>query len=142
MAKKRRRRSSALCVCGSGESYAKCCGPYHRGEAIPETARELMRSRYSAYARGLVDYIVETTDPEGDAWQEPVVQWREEIAEFGRNMVFLGVEIVGGESDGDRATVTFLAKLERRGRDVSFEEKSQFVRRDGRWLYSCGEPLR
>lgn len=100
-----------------------------------------MRSRYSAYARGLVDYIVETTDPEGEAWEEPMEQWRDEIADFGRQMVFLGVEILDHESVGDRAKVVFLAKLKHRGKEASFREESHFIRRKGRWLYSAGHPM-
>ena len=40
------------CPCGSGTAYDGCCGRLHRGAAQALTAEELMRSRYSAYARG------------------------------------------------------------------------------------------
>jgi SEC-C motif domain protein len=99
-----------------------------------------MRSRYSAYARLLVDYIVDTTDPDGDAWQEPVEEWRREIRQFSKETDFQGVEIIDAEVHGETGTVTFLARLQRRGEDASFTEISQFTRRDGRWLYSAGEP--
>ena len=35
------------CHCGRPESYAACCGPYHRGEATPPTPERLMRSRFA-----------------------------------------------------------------------------------------------
>jgi SEC-C motif-containing protein len=38
---------------------AACCGRYHRGERAP-TAVALMRSRYTAYVRGEIDYLVDT----------------------------------------------------------------------------------
>ena len=38
------------CLCGSGIDYQHCCGFYHSGEKIPETAEALMRSRYTAYS--------------------------------------------------------------------------------------------
>jgi hypothetical protein len=40
----------AACPCGSGGLYKACCGRFHEGSAVPATAEELMRSRYSACA--------------------------------------------------------------------------------------------
>ncbi|HAW61148.1 MAG TPA: hypothetical protein DCX26_02290, partial [Pseudomonas sp.] len=48
------------CPCGSGDALAECCGRYHAGVAAP-SAELLMRSRYSAYVLGLVDYLQATT---------------------------------------------------------------------------------
>lgn len=53
----------AACPCGSGATYKECCRRYHDGE-LPPTAEALMRSRYSAYSKGLVQYVVDTTHPE------------------------------------------------------------------------------
>ena len=50
------------CPCGSGDPLDDCCGRYHQGHPAP-TAEALMRSRYSAYALGLVDYLRDTTLP-------------------------------------------------------------------------------
>jgi SEC-C motif-containing protein len=105
---------------------------------VAETPVELMRSRYAAYAKGEVDYVVETTDPQGEAWQEPVAEWRAEIRRFGRDAEFLGVEILDAAVDGDAGEVEFRARLRANGRDTSFEERSVFVRRAGRWLYTTG----
>lgn len=97
-----------------------------------------MRSRYAAYARGEVDYIVQTTAPGSPAWQEPVHIWRDEIRRFGRKSEFLGVELLDASVDGDLGEVLFLAKLREGGEDASFEERSAFIRRDGRWFYESG----
>ncbi|MFM0874673.1 YchJ family metal-binding protein, partial [Klebsiella pneumoniae] len=48
------------CPCGSGDPLDDCCGRYHQGHPAP-TAEALMRSRYSAYGLGLVDYLRDTT---------------------------------------------------------------------------------
>lgn len=47
------------CPCGSGQSYKACCRPFHDGTATPETPELLMRARYSAYARGVPDFVCE-----------------------------------------------------------------------------------
>ena len=42
------------CPCGSRQRYDACCGRLHRRAAEAETAEELMRSRYAAYALSLI----------------------------------------------------------------------------------------
>lgn len=141
MAKKRRRRGSAqrTCPCGSGRSYGDCCGPFHRGEQSPDTPVELMRSRYSAYALGLIRYVVDTTDPDGGAWEADMQAWRRSIRSFHKQMEFVGVDVLDDQVDGDRGEVRFRARLKMGESDATFVERSEFVRRDGRWLYSDGD---
>ena len=55
-------QDSGPCPCGGGE-YSRCCGPLHRQERRAETAEQLMRSRYSAFAKGEVDYLLHTPQP-------------------------------------------------------------------------------
>lgn len=81
-----REREASLCPCKSRNSYAECCMPYHYGRAQPETAEQLMRSRYSAYFFKLTDYLVATTHPDkrapdlkerlGDVPQIVKTRWR------------------------------------------------------------------
>lgn len=97
-----------------------------------------MRSRYAAYALGNSDYIIETTDPGSPLWNDDRQLWASEISEFSRSCEFLGVDVSEETTDGDHAFVTFRARLTRGKRDASFGERSQFVRRDGRWLYHDG----
>ncbi len=97
-----------------------------------------MRSRYGAYALGLVDYIVQTTDEGSDVAQADPAQWRRSIADFCANTQFEGLEVLDTSQDGDRGRVTFLARLKQAGQDVSFREESEFVRRAGRWFYASG----
>lgn len=49
-AKSRSRTPSQPCACFSGKPYGQCCKPFHDGDKLPEP-QELMRARYSAYAR-------------------------------------------------------------------------------------------
>ena len=101
-----------------------------------------MRSRYSAYAKGLVDYIVKTTDPQGPHWRSDQEAWRAEIRRFCAETTFEGLTILEAEVlNSVCATVSFRAHLSRGGEDVSFAEKSQFRRVDDCWLYSSGEPV-
>lgn len=98
-----------------------------------------MRSRYCAYALGLVDYILATTDPEGGAWEHDRASWAADVLRFASSTSFTGLEIRSSHESGDRGEVTFHAQLRRGGDDVSFAERSSFVRVEGRWLYHDGE---
>ncbi len=98
-----------------------------------------MKSRYTAYALGLVDYIIDTTDPEGDRWEDDAEAWRDSIAEFSDSFEFRGVTILDSSVDEDSGMVHFRAELVAGATDASFEEKSLFRREEGRWLYTTGD---
>ena len=70
--------SPRLCPCQSGLRYKRCCRPLHQGAPAP-SPEALMRSRYSAYALGLVDYIIDTTLPAGPHWQADRSAWASEL---------------------------------------------------------------
>lgn len=111
-----------------------CCGPYHGGGSVP-TPLALMRSRYSAYAMGKADYIIDTTHPALKKHQPPVSRWREEILKFCQGTTFEGLDIMQVEEGDEAGFVTFKARLSKNGKDLSFIEKSRFEKEGGRWLY-------
>ena len=129
---------NAPCACHSGAKYKKCCAPWHRTGRAPNPAA-LMRSRFSAYALGLVDYVLQTTHPDGP--HHGRYGQREEVEAFCANTDFEGLEIVAASAEGDRGEVTFKATLRQGSRDASFGERSQFFKVDSRWLYHSGERL-
>jgi SEC-C motif-containing protein len=111
----------------------------HRGQPAPGV-EALMRSRYSAYVVGAVDYVIATTDPEGPLARADRDTWAEEIRQFSARTRFEKLEVREVcELDDDHGEVLFFAKLARDGADVSFTERSSFVRRNGSWLYVSGE---
>lgn len=122
-----------LCPCCSGLAYKACCGPYHQGTPAP-TAIALMRSRYSAYARGLFDYIIRTTHPKNPRYEKNLKKWAEEILHFSHETEFTKLEIVGFGEDW----VEFTAHMKQGGSPILLKEKSQFAKIDGKWLYLSG----
>lgn len=129
------------CRCHSGRTEKRCCGPLHGGRAAP-TPLALMRSRYAAYARGRIDYIIDTTHPDGPHWRADRDVWREELLPFVRGTRFVGLLILEApEPDGDSGVVAFRAELIQSGQSVIMEERSTFRRADGRWLYVDGTPV-
>jgi SEC-C motif domain protein len=126
--------SNSPCPCHSGDKYKKCCQPYHKG-ILPSNALKLMRSRYSAYALGLSDYILRTTHPDNSDYTENVEQWSENILDFCHGTRFLGLKI-GEFKDGETvAYVTFEAIFDK----GSLKEKSRFLKVEQKWLYERGD---
>jgi SEC-C motif-containing protein len=116
------------CPCGSGEAYDACCGPVVRNERPADTAEELMRSRYSAFALGDVDHVFRSWHPStrpDDLVELPHVEWR------GLEVL----DVVGGGPADDTGVVEFRA-LHATG---ALHERSRFVRRAGRWVYVDGD---
>jgi SEC-C motif-containing protein len=125
-----------MCPCGSNLADDACCARYHRGEPAP-TAEALMRSRYTAYARGEIEYLVETHDPATRGALD-----RDSIATWSRDTEWLGLEIVateyGGATDA-RGVVEFIARGTTSGKPFTQRERSRFRKLAGRWVYIDGK---
>ena len=122
------------CPCCSGNEYRKCCEIFHDG-ALPKHALELMRSRYTAYALNIPDYIIATTHPKNPHYSSDHLSWKREISEFSKNFTFHKLEITDSEEKGLAATVTFTAHISQPSCDATFTEKSAFEKVKGKWLY-------
>lgn len=132
--------SSPLCPCCSGKQYKDCCQPYHEGKAAPN-ALALMRSRYSAYAKGLVQYLLKTSHPSYESSPPTsLVEHIRAIRKFCNLTQFKDLEIFFFKTKGKhKATVCFYAQLEQEGSDCSFTEISEFELHNKQWYYCTGE---
>ena len=101
-----------------------------------------MRSRYSAFALGDVEYLVRTLHPDHLDSKTPPDELRAALRSTCRVYRYTGLTIEETLDDSqDRAHVTFLAKLFEKGADRSFRERSAFARTAEGWRYLSGEPL-
>lgn len=131
----------ASCPCG-GPSFPACCGPYLSGEAVPQTAEALMRSRYTAYTLGNEAYLRATWHP-STCPVDPIVNENERLQWLGlevKSALRLRQRKVNTEDDD---TVEFVARYKIGGRAHRLHEVSRFVRETGsgdvpRWYYLDG----
>jgi SEC-C motif-containing protein len=94
-----------------------------------------MRSRYAAFARGDVDYLVKTLSADHpDRTDDSAGEYRRAR----ENRRFLDLCILHTSSEGDVGEVLFYARIFERGVDYSFVELSGFVREGGEWRYASG----
>ena len=123
-------QSGQPCSCGSGRRYDDCCGPLLAGTRAAATAEELMRSRFTAHVACDYPYLHRTygptaklpfigeEDPSTLAWTRLVVHAHEP----------------GGNPD--TAFVDFSAYFVDEAGEHALQEKSEFQRSEGRWLYT------
>jgi len=134
-----------LCDCGSQKSYQACCQPYLSGEQDAKRPAHLMRSRYTAFCRKNIDYLIATHHP---SQREP--DDRVTLSQNVDQTEWLGLKILKADPPTpaqkaeNQATVEFVAFFRSKIQSSSIEqlhEKSEFVHEDGRWYYLRGEML-
>lgn len=129
--------TDALCPCrvtdAEKRDYADCCKPYLEEGKAPPTAEALMRSRYTAFARGDIDYLEATLAPgtREDFDRKAITHWA-------RQSQWLGLDVIstenGLESD-DEGHVEFIAHFSLEGESYAHRERSLFRKTDGRWYF-------
>lgn len=103
----------------------------HAGTTSAPTAEALMRSRFSAFAVGDVDYLLRTWDSTTrprDLTLDPGQRWQR-------------LEIVDTDGGGllhTEGTVEFRAHYRQGGRRGVLHERSRFRREGGQWVYLDG----
>ena len=124
-----RSNEQTACPCGTNVPYGDCCGRFVDDGVIPETAEQLMRSRYTAYVRRAASYLLET-------WH---ASSRPSHLELDEPVKWLGLRVVdtrGGGPQDTRGQVAFVARYRAGGTPARrLEETSRFVRESGRWYY-------
>lgn len=126
------------CHCGSAKSFETCCQPFLTGKTLPETAEQLMRSRYSAFVTLDVPYIKKTTAPESrkDFDDAGTKKWAESAD-------WKGLEILrtekGGSSD-TKGIVEFQCTYGEKGKVLEHHEVSEFRKdENGQWFFVDGD---
>jgi SEC-C motif domain protein len=122
------------CSCGSGKVYGECCGPIIAGTPAP-TAEALMRSRFTAFARGNLDHIERTC--------AKVERGKVETSGAGSSseVEWVGLQIldtIAGGTEDDTGIVEFAARYRSGDRIEVHRERSNFCREDGQWVYVDG----
>lgn len=122
------------CPCGSGLKLDACCAPYVDGTKPAPTAEALMRSRYTAFTLGNVEYLKNTLSK---AEQVDFAMTEDDLAAS----TWQSLEIrdtLGGLEGDEHGEVEFVAKYKAAGAQHVHHERSTFCREDGRWVYESG----
>jgi SEC-C motif-containing protein len=127
-----------LCYCCSGDAFAHCCQPFLENVIAPETAEELMRSRYSAYALAKVEYLLSTTHSSTRKSYST-----SSIKKWATSNKWLKLEIVSTEKgtiSDSTGIVEFKAYYLNANKFPHIhQERSTFLKENGRWYYLEGK---
>jgi len=136
-----------LCPCGSAAHYTDCCEAYLTGKAAAPTAEALMRSRYTAYSEGNVDYLIATLHPKSRQEDD-----RPALLQSIHNTRWIGLTVIKtqkGQAQDKRGIVEFVAlyqpvqmkDLQNISAVNQLHERSRFVQERGQWFYVDGDIL-
>lgn len=124
------------CPCQSGKIYAECCQPLLTGTADAKTAEDLMRSRYSAFAKLEFDYLVNTLHPDKRDQHDS-----RSTEKWAQQSDWLGLEIIrteDGNIDDQHGKVEFKAFYRQDGARKVHHELAEFEKADGKWFFVDG----
>lgn len=124
------------CPCCSELLYIECCEPFHKKVKLPETAEKLMRSRYSAYAKTEINYLIDTTHE-----TKKSLYTYKSMEEWSINSKWLKLEIVktkDGLINDSIGYVEFIASYNYKGENDFLHELSFFKKEAGKWFYVDG----
>ncbi len=131
--------SEETCPCGSGKNYSECCEPIIKKTAPAANPEALMRSRYSAYAKGEIFWLRDSLEESQrkDFDEKGARQWS-------GGAQWLGLTIVESKIDEEKNTglVEFIAKYKQSGVAREHHEISEFVRKNGKWHLTEGHMVR
>lgn len=127
------------CHCGTEIDFDQCCNLYLTGEDLAPTAEALMRSRYSAYVTGNIEYIELTHDPKTRHELD-----RSELSKWSKSSKWHGLEVLKKEAGNEqdrRGFVEFRAHYEIGDHEYAHHENAEFYKEDGEWFYLDGEAM-
>ena len=118
----------------SGKLFNNCCERFLNGSAIATTPKQLMRSRYTAYALGNYgEYLLATWLPETSKGLTAA-----SLSE--KSLDWIKLEILNSHQKGDAGKVEFKAYYKTDDGELSIlHEISSFRRIDRRWYYVEGD---
>jgi SEC-C motif domain protein len=155
------------CPCGSQRRFAYCCQPLLQGDRTAPTAEALMRSRYSAFATGQIDYLLTTQALQDESSAHDSHQReRQALSQTIQSVEWVGLSVIAtqkGKAADTVGFVEFVAAFQSRQPKLSnllerptekptertpterpieqLHERSRFEKRAGCWQYVGGDIL-
>lgn len=113
------------CPCGSEQTLAQCCGRFIQQNIRPQTAEQLMRSRYTAYVLVDIDYLEKTWHPDTCP----------DLRDDTPTLLWTRLEVIRHQKGLKKSIVEFKAYFEDNGSEQCMHEVSEFKKIKNRWYY-------
>jgi SEC-C motif domain protein len=122
--------SDSPCPCGSGRTFGECCEPVLKQARPAATAEELMRSRFTAHVVRDYRHLHRTFL---GTMRKPYVEETDGVDMDWTRLVVHEHQVGPG---ADQAIVDFSAFFRDGEQERALQEKSEFKRIDGAWIYT------
>lgn len=122
------------CPCNPTKIYSDCCEKAHKNIHSVVTAEDLMRSRYSAFVLGNINYL----QLSHHSTTRPSKREAREIEQWTKSVNWLKLEVLKtskGYLDDSTGTVEFKAYFMENGMVQVIHENSFFTKENNRWVY-------
>jgi len=125
------------CPCCSGQPFAVCCEPILKGTQPAGTAEALMRSRYTAYVKADVAYLLQSTHPSQRKYYSA-----KDLLQWATSSQWLRLEILStqkGQGTDLEGKVEFKAYyVDNKAWSQIHHEHSTFKKEGGKWYFVEG----
>ena len=133
------------CPCGSGKTYGRARDAHTIGQVFPQSPREVLQTRYSAFAYRLPGYIIDTTHKKCRDWRQDKIEWVKDLDKTGMFDSYDFIKLEPGEeeagSDDKEGYIEFKVRMKARAAaDDSLEGNETVISERSRFLCD-GEPL-
>ena len=122
------------CPCHPNQLYKSCCAIAHHNINDVTTAQQLMRSRYSAFVLGNIDYLQRSHYSKN----RPSKKEAREIQQWTKSVQWIKLEVLqtsDGLENDTTGTVVFKAYYMENGKVEVIHEHSRFRKENGHWVY-------
>ncbi|MFV2061269.1 MAG: YchJ family protein [Gammaproteobacteria bacterium] len=124
-----------LCPCGSNKLFQNCCQLYFDDKQFAKSAKQLMCSRFSAYVKVNVKYIL-------TSWHHSTRPMESDLGDI-NNTTWTQLYVVkssNGLKQDTNGSVEFVAYFtDNHHRHQKLHEISQFIKENDRWFYVDGK---
>ena len=124
------------CYCCSNKLFSQCCQPFVEGMHLPQTAEQLMRSRFTAYAIHRYDYVLNTYSREKRSKLSA-----SQLEESAAGAVWFALSVMPSQTvslDNESDMVEFTAYYFEGKSLFQLHETSSFIKEEGSWRYHDG----
>lgn len=124
--------ATSKCYCGSEIPFQNCCKKFIDGHQLPDSAEQLMRSRYSAYILKDESYLLkswhESTRPESLGLEDDSTQWKK-------------LTIISTSDNRVHFVAYFMQDSLNKEKVYALTEESHFVK-ENNWFYLDGADVK
>lgn len=123
-----------FCPCGSNKTYSTCCSTFIEDGSLPPSPESLMRSRYTAYTKANIGYIIKTM--RGKAAKGFDAQKAQQWAKKAKWLSLTIIKATPVAENDKKGFVEFIAQYELDENQQSIHEVSEFHRYKDIWYYT------